>query len=155
MDTNTSLCPVNMINELISISLSHRRYGGYKLELFEQKSSQRNIICPSCTGILRNASFSAGKNVCESCCPKTEKSTPVESVRETVNKLPCRCPLDTKGCGWTGVIGELETHLSVCEHLMVPCPFVDYGCEVGLVRRLEIQSHLKEFSTQHMMGRIL
>ena len=41
---------------------------------------------------------------------------------------------------------------------MVPCPFVDYGCEVSLVRRLEIQLHLKEFTTQHMihmLGRVI
>ena len=148
---------VNPVNESC-IRLSDGRYGGYKLDVLKQNLSpieEKFVICPSCTGIMKNASFSAGKNMCESCCPETERSIPVVFVRETVNKLPCRCPLDTKGCGWAGVIGQLETHLSVCEHLMVPCPFVDYGCEVGLVKRLAMQSHLKEFNIYHITGRIM
>ena len=106
-----------LIWNLRYINVYYYYYYYYKIELLKQNLTpieEKFVICPSCTGIMKNASFSVGNNMCESCCPKTKKSTPVESVRETVNKLPCRCPLDTNGCAWTGVIGELETHLSVC-----------------------------------------
>ena len=157
MAGNTSSHPVNQLNDLIFIPLSDGKYGGYKVELLKKKLSHRNkfVICPSCAGIMRDARSSFGENMCESCFPKKEKSTPVESVRETVNKLPCRCPLDTNGCAWTGVIGELETHVCLCEHLLDPCTLVDCGSETELVRRLEMQLHLKEFSTQHLLGRII
>lgn len=146
------------INDLLYVPLSGGGYGGYRLEILKQNLSpmeQTLVVCSCCKGVMREASFSSGRNTCLNCCPQNEQSAPVDSIREIVMKLPCRCPVDSEGCVWSGAIDQIETHLDSCEYNLVPCPFADYGCETGLIRRLEIPLHLKEFSAQHLLGRIM
>ena len=50
---------------------------------------------------------------------------PDRFVRKEVNKLPVSCPNTHRGCDWTGVFGNLESHLRNCAFEQAACKHCD------------------------------
>ena len=94
------------------------------------------IICPTCDGLIRDASTYEGEMTCTLCSQNENNAKPVNKVRTLVAKLGIKCPL-LRDCDWTGSLSEAETHLSFCGSALVFCPL---GCEV-VVKRCEVDEH--------------
>ena len=129
-------------------------YKGYRHDFITQTLSPMEsqlIVCRRCAGIIRDAcSVSGGMAMVCATCVGDEVAQPVGAVREMVAQLKCRCPLTHKGCEWEGIVRDVSRHLDQCLHVMVPCPYSDYGCE-EVMKRLEIARHRevsKEWHTE-------
>ena len=92
--------------------------------------------CQECEGVLRDPQ---GCNLCAPCCG--HNATHLNShLTEGVNKLMCKCPLQTRGCDWSGELSGLMEHMGVCGYLLVPCPL---GCKLVLSRD-EVSGHIED-----------
>ncbi|KAI6647251.1 TNF receptor-associated factor 4 [Oopsacas minuta] len=66
---------------------------------------------------------------------------------EKCQKIPLSCEL---GCGIILCREDMAQHLEEeCVEKKVECPFRKYKCEVGLIKRKELNQHLKEKRTEH------
>ena len=120
---------------------------GYKTGYLEQPLNQMEcsfLICPSCDGIMKNASVWKGKITCFSCSKNPNFSDQVESVKSSVLKVSIKCPLET-GCEWKGKISEAVEHLKVCEYFRELCP-LECG---GVVKRGDMGNHKKQVCPLH------
>ncbi|KAI6647250.1 hypothetical protein LOD99_12247 [Oopsacas minuta] len=62
-------------------------------------------------------------------------------------KMPLTCEL---GCGTVGCRNNMAQHIQEeCVEKMIECPFRKYKCEVGLIKRKELNQHLEEKRTEH------
>ena len=80
--------------------------------------------------------------VCESCVGE-EDSHQIASIRSTISKLVCKCPLSERGCDWEGTLGGLVEHMKECNELIVQCPYIKYGCKEEC-KRGKLEEHRKE-----------
>ncbi|KAI6660587.1 TNF receptor-associated factor 4 isoform X3 [Oopsacas minuta] len=76
-----------------------------------------------------------------------------EKCRDMPNHLvkyqiePLRCE---QGCGILVCLEDISRHLDEeCVEKKVECPFIKYKCEVGLIKRKELNVHLEEKRTEH------
>ncbi|KAI6648840.1 hypothetical protein LOD99_7102 [Oopsacas minuta] len=71
-----------------------------------------------------------------------------EKCREQVcSKFLLECEL---GCSTVAYREDMARHLEEeCVEKKVECPFIKYKCEVGLIKRKELNQHLKEKRTEH------
>ncbi|KAI6646809.1 hypothetical protein LOD99_9208 [Oopsacas minuta] len=61
--------------------------------------------------------------------------------------MPLSCEL---GCGTVAYREDIARHLEKeCVEKKVECPFIKYKCEVGLIKRKELNQHLEEKRTEH------
>ncbi|KAI6646813.1 Ankyrin, TRAF-type zinc finger protein [Oopsacas minuta] len=62
-------------------------------------------------------------------------------------KMPISCEL---GCGILVCREDMARHIEEeCVEKKVECPFIQYKCEVGLIKRKELNQHLEEKRTEH------
>ena len=94
------------------------------------------IICPKCKGILRDAVSMKGSIACF-CC-NTSPNSPVNSIREIVNKLQIRCPA-SKRCDWRGTLSCARKHVETCGEFRIQCPF---ECKASVTRK-NLANHIE------------
>ena len=116
-------------------------YRGYRKELLTEETHdklKKFIFCCECEGVSRKPRLAEGKTFCTPCYKSTLPA--VDSrVDEIVLQLKSRCPLSTRGCDWSGQLGDIVQHMSVCVKLRVACVI---GCG-EVLERCETDGHLK------------
>ena len=116
-----------------------------------------DYICPVCSEVLRKPMLTecCGSHVCEDCvtdlyqcpiCNEAEFNFILDKRRwEMILELDVQCPLNNRGCMWTGELGVRGAHLDPldgdCEYTDVDCT---YGCGENLERN-ELAEHLEIF----------
>ena len=77
--------------------------------------------------------------------------------RRRILELRCVCSHGPQGglgdgeCDWSGSVGDLVSHLKVCGHGAVSCPFVAHGCTATSLSKKDLPIHLESNSGAHMM----
>lgn len=105
------------------------------------------------TSVIR-AKMSAHKELC------AHEPSPCEHCSEPVARIAMQqhvdrdCPLvpvpDCQ-CGVQLKRGDVENHNRECELTLCCCSFAGYGCDVGQVRRRDLDFHLHEYQIQHTL----
>ena len=131
---------------------SYNKRGGYKKELVTQNLTvmeESLVVCSVCRGIMHETcSIKSGlAQVCESCVGE-EDSHQIASIRSTISKLICKCPLSERSCDWEGTLGGLVEHMKECNELIVQCPYIKYGCKEEC-KRGKLEEHRKEAKGYH------
>ena len=109
--------------------------------------------CPYSCGVhlhryqLKNHTMNDCSNrpfTCEHC----GKDFPYEKITSehlpACKKYPIECPNKSLGCEWTGIRGDIDTHLKEdsvageCQHATVACPHL---CDGGKFQRCELEKH--------------
>ena len=127
---------LDKIGDLVFVDKKDKSYnkrGGYKKELVTQNLTvmeESLVVCSVCRGIMHETCRIKGglAQVCESCVGE-EDSHQIASIRSTISKLVCKCPLSERGCDWEGTLGGLVEHMKECNELIVQCPYIKYGCK--------------------------
>ena len=116
-------------------------YRGYKEDFLLRKLSEMErefTVCPTCKGIMREATASEGETTCLLCSKTQHNPNPVNQVRNSVGKLGVKCPL-LRDCGWVGKLIDAEMHLKECDSFRIWCQL-----ECGtVVKRCKMELHLK------------
>ena len=132
--------------------------GGYNPDLFDE-SVEDFFLCHICKGVLKEALLTpCGHVFCKVClyqakfysqhtetrCPMDnnplvlEKITEEDFINRWVRQKRIQCPLKSKGCEWSGELGDCKKHLNtVCLMFRVKC---SQGCG-AVVMRCELESH--------------
>ena len=119
-------------------------HGGHDFDFVGEVADRYN--CQICTKVIREPHLAVccGQHFCESClnkwfarqrgkqsCPHCRAEGEAfnhvinKGLRSEVNQLKIRCSNSTKGCEWTGELGQLDAHLSGdggCGFVVVECP---------------------------------
>ena len=115
---------------------------GYRRELLTEETHdklKKFIFCCECDGISRKPRLAEGNTICTP-CSKSTRDVVDSRVDEIVLQLKSRCPLSTRGCDWSGQLGDIAQHMSVCVKLRVACVI---GCG-EVLERCEVDGHLKK-----------
>ena len=131
---------------------SYNKRGGYKKELVTQNLTvmeESLVVCSVCRGIMHETCSIKGglAQVCESCVGE-EDSHQIASIRSTISKLVCKCPLSERGCDREGTLGGLVEHMKECNELIVQCPYIKYGCKEEC-KQGKLEEHRKEAKEYH------
>ena len=145
---------LDKIEDLIFVDTRETSYkwGGYKKELVTQNLSimeESLVVCSVCKGIMHETCSIKGglAQVCESCVGE-EDSHQIASIRSTISKLVCKCPLSERGCDWEGTLGGLVEHMKECNEFVAQCPYIKYGCKEEC-KRGKLEEHRKEAKEYH------
>ena len=65
--------------------------------------------------------------------------------------MPVRCEL---GCDKLVIRENMAQHIATECGRKVDCPFLQYGCKVGLIRREEMNQHLEDRNNEHMTMKV-
>ena len=138
------------------------KYGGYEHEFICEVANR--FICQICTRVFREPQLAVccGQHFCESCLNKWFKRQAKEScphcraegggfhhvinkgLRSEINELKIKCSNRSKGCEWTGELGQLTVHLESekgCGFVVVACP---NKCQPkSVLLRKDLDKHLK------------
>ena len=132
---------VDSIDDILFVSKdgSFRGYNKCVVTKYATQDSS-SLSCVECEGVLRDPVMVQGNNVCTTC---SGCNAPLSDLRliTAVNQLRCKCPLETRGCDWSGELSGLIGHLKECGYLMVKCPL---GCEIVLSAE-EVTDHIDEY----------
>ncbi|XP_053384329.1 TNF receptor-associated factor 6-like [Mercenaria mercenaria] len=121
---------------------------------------ERKYVCPVCLTVMKDAvQTSCGHRFCETCIRKVANRSgmckcPVDNtwfdtefelfpdvaIRREILSLKVKCEQHHKDCTWTGELRDLESHMTLCEYIEVPC---EYGCAENSIRRKDLSQHLE------------
>lgn len=138
--------------------------GGYDLDFTDDTISDR-YNCQICTKILREPHLTVccGKHFCDSCLKtwfkkKLRESCPHcraegrdfnhvinKGLRSEINQLKVECSNRSKGCEWSGELGDLTQHGKGCDYAVVECPKKcrPRGFYTTELLRKDVEQHLK------------
>ncbi len=85
---------------------------------------------------------------CETCptCRKRSSSFADLVSSKRIQSLKVTCDNENAGCAWSGKLGDLDDHLSVCEMAKVICT---KGCWISVCRR-DLEQHLNSECSQRL-----
>lgn len=135
------------VDELERLMFVEGGRGGFKPELLLAKMTNveaEMLVCNFCNGILWEACITAeaNKTGCRDCIGGAETSSiPWEKGRRLVEGLACRCPLEVRGCGWTGPLRELSGHWDQCVKRKLECPL---NCK-QVIAQDTIPTHMQRY----------
>ena len=138
--------------DLCRVRTEGGKYRGYKKDILTENLSERDnavFVCPRCQGILRELCLSTdGEQFC-SCCKKEEEHTHTNiHMNNMVLSFKCTCPLNARGCGWLGTVGDCENHLDTCGYVQETCKL-----KCGFVlQRNDLVTHEKENCVQRIVN---
>ena len=153
MDAEVREISDSQFKELVCVSRLDTGYGGYKKELLSHNLSDLEeslLLCPTCQGVMRDASVWNGATTCYECSDNAGGTVVSLMVRKIIGKLEVKCPLNGGGCPWTGGLGEIKIHLSFCKFLSMECPYAKFGCNYTSVVHGEVEKHTRENIFQHL-----
>ena len=123
----------------------------------------KSRFCPICFELLTEPYLSdCGHHVCCQCrirllssnnkeCPECRGPNVLSSARlnkflqREINDLKVRCQHYIEGCGWTGEVRDLQSHLDPdkkkCSYVLLPCSL---GCGAK-IRRGVMRDHMKKY----------
>ena len=131
---------------------------GYQCEFIG--SVPDNLLCQKCKFVARKLNYTSccGESYCHDCiadlqqqgkaCPACGKKgfnllALPKHVRQ-IEGLQVYCTMKKRGCGWTGLLGQLEEHLDPDKE---GCQFVDTKCPLNCslaVPKNELQHHMEQ-----------
>ena len=77
--------------------------------------------------------------------------------KRRILELRCVCCNSEQGgqgdgeCEWAGSVGDLASHLKVCGHGSVGCPFAIHGCPATSIAKKDLATHLETSANAHLM----
>ena len=123
-------------------------------------SVPEDLLCKSCTKVARRFSVTecCGESYCYTCikdtqqegkpCPKcgTENFSIYKQPKyqKRVENIPVFCSMKERGCGWSGKLEQLDTHLDPDQD---NCQFVDSLCPLNCqksIPRNKVSQHVME-----------
>ena len=85
-------------------------------------------------------------------CNKVFKYCDLPTHRLRCCRMQVRCEL---GCDKLVIRENMTQHMDTeCGEKEVNCPFLQYGCKVGLIRREEMNRHLEDEKFEHMVMKV-
>ncbi|KAI6647907.1 TNF receptor-associated factor 4 [Oopsacas minuta] len=108
------------VDELESLVFVAGGRGGYRPDLLLAKMTNveaEMLVCNCCNGITWEACITdeLHKTGCRDCLKISGlNARPWEKGRKLVEGLACKCPLDMRGCAWTGHLRDLGGHWDEC-----------------------------------------
>lgn len=99
------------------------------------RSLRTQLNCPVCREQLRE--------------PYSECVFYTKKLERDILNLQIQCP--RQPCEWTGKLNDyLTDHKNLCNHELVDCPFVTYGCPFKNNYRSKLATHMKAFENHHL-----
>ena len=143
---------VDCNEQLMYVKVADNRFAGYRRELLVNPLNELEIdfyVCTECKGVMRNACQVGEEQnlVCEGCVKKGVPSQSMVKSRKKISELQAICPIAIRDCKWNGILAEVQTHLIVCEKVVVKC---ENGCNV-IFPRSELDFHLKHSCVKREM----
>ena len=136
-----------------------KKSGGYGCEFMD--SVPEDFYCKACSLVARRLTFTSccGESYCHDCisshqeqdpnaCPSCESKifNIFEQIKyqKRMGSLQVYCSMKERGCGWSGTLEQLDTHLDPhqnnCQYVDTKCPL---NCE-KVLPKIELQGHLSE-----------
>ena len=130
---------------------------GYKCEFLD--SVPDDLYCKKCTLVALKLSITTccGESFCQACiasinkepCPEcgaTEFSY-IEHIKsqKRINNLQVYCSMKERGCGWSGTLEQLDTHLDPHQD---NCRYVDTKCPLDCLKTIpknNLDDHLAQY----------
>ena len=137
---------------------------GYKCEFLD--SVPDDLYCKKCTLVAQKLSITTccGESFCKACitaiqknnkepCPEcgaTEFSY-IEHIKsqKRINNLQVYCSMKERGCGWSGTLEQLDTHLDPHRD---NCQYVDTECPLKCLKTIP-KNNLDDHLAQHCVKR--
>ena len=136
---------------------------GYKCEFLD--SVPDDLYCKKCTLVAQKLSITTccGESFCkafiasiqdykESCpeCSATE-FTAFDHIKsqKRINNLQVYCSMKERGCGWSGTLEQLDTHLDPHQD---NCQYVDTKCPLNCLKTIP-KNNLDDHLAQHCVKR--
>ena len=133
---------------------------GYKCEFLDAVFD--DLYCKKCSLVALRLTITncCGESFCQACiasiqdskepCPEcgaTEFST-FEQIKsqKRINNLQVYCSMKERGCGWSGTLDQLDTHL---DH---NCQYVDTKCPLNCLKTIP-KNNLDDHLAQHCVKR--
>ena len=89
--------------------------------------------------------------VCEY-CRENHKFCDLLTHHSMCNKISVPCEL---GCDKLVIRKNMTKHMDIeCGKKEIDCPFVQYGCKVGVIKRKKINQHLEDKKYEHMAMKV-
>ena len=107
-------------------------YLRHELKVHSKECSHRIVSCGRCVTEFKYRDLPRHHNMC--------------------HRMPVRCEL---GCDKLVIRENMTQHMyTECGEKEVNCPFLQYGCKVGLIRRKEMNQHLEDKKFKHMVMKV-
>ena len=128
---------VDDIEELLFVS-KEGAYRGYKKRIVSAcvDKDLSFVSCQECEGVLRDPHVVEGRNLCTPCSGYNAICSNSQ-LTDAINQLRCKCPLQTRGCDWSGELSDLIAHMEECGYITFRCPL---GCEL-ILNRNDVTGH--------------
>ena len=131
---------------------------GYKCEFLD--SVTEDFYCKKCILVARKLSINTccGESFCQACvasiqdnkesCPEcgATEFTTFEHIKsqKRINNLQVNCSMKERGCGWSGTLEQLDTHLDPHQD---NCQYVDTECPLKCLKTIpknNLDDHLAQ-----------
>ena len=104
----------------------------HELKAHSKECSHRIVLCEHCNKEFKYCDLPTHHSMCD--------------------KMQVRCEL---GCDKLVIRENMTQHMDIeCGEKEVNCPFVRYGCKVGLIKRKEMNQHLEDNKFEHMVVKV-
>ena len=136
---------------------------GYKCEFLD--SVPDDLYCKKCTLVAKKLTIAAccGESFCKACiasikdnkepCPEcgATEFTTFEQIKsqKRINNLQVYCSMKERGCGWSGTLEQLDTHLDPHRD---NCQYVDTKCPLNCLKTIP-KNNLDDHLAQHCVKR--
>ena len=136
---------------------------GFKCEFMDTVSE--DFYCKKCTLVARRLTITncCGESFCKACiasiqdnkepCPvcTTTEFTTLEQIKsqKRINNLQVYCSMKERGCGWSGTLEQLDTHLDPHQD---NCQYVDTECPLNCLKTI-FKNNLDDHLAQHCVKR--
>ena len=142
MASNKTYNGIDLIEQLLFIETKKGEFRGLKLDFLLTSLNEVEkefYVCTKCNGLMRNACQIGEEQmlVCELCAEQGDKPQTMAKSRKKISELRTKCPLETRGCEWNGIIAEVDTHLNACTEFIIECT---NKCDV-IKKRSELRKH--------------
>ena len=137
---------------------------GYQCEFLDPVSD--DLYCKKCTLVARKLSISTccGESFCHSCLADTQKEgkpCPVcgekdynivgrVNTQKRINCLQVNCSMKERGCGWSGTLEQLDTHLDPdqdnCQYVDTKCPL---NCHMTIPKD-KVEQHVAQHCAKRL-----
>ena len=138
---------------------------GYQCEFLDSVVSN-DFYCKKCSLVARRLTLTGccGESFCQACiassqengtgsCPEcgATEFTTFDHVRsqKRINNLQVYCSMKERGCGWSGTLEQLDTHLDPHQD---NCQYVDTECPLNCLKTIP-KNDLDDHLAQHCVKR--
>ena len=140
------------------MAITLQKSKGYSCEVLD--AVPENSVCHSCKLLARKLTFTSccGESYCHAFlsdqhqqgqpCPACEAKgfslVVLAKHRKQIEALKVRCSMKERGCGWTGTVGQLDTHLDPDQD---KCQYVDTKCPLKcqqVVPKNKVEEHVAQ-----------